>query len=95
MFSSCFPHVINLACKAVLGAVTDLKHASPNAPDFVPAGASAQTFMDAIDRDPISTVRTLVRVVSPLYPRFMSLGLTIIFTRYVPHRSVANIFQPF
>lgn len=30
----CFPHVINLACQAVLTAVTNMDFASDSAPDF-------------------------------------------------------------
>ncbi|KAJ6592813.1 hypothetical protein B0H19DRAFT_1204861 [Mycena capillaripes] len=53
----CFPHIVNLACKAVLGAITDMDFAASGAADFEPAAA-------AIDRDPIATVRTTVRVIS-------------------------------
>lgn len=67
----CFPHIVNLACKAVLGAITNLNFASQDAPDFIPSAppgprTEAQSFMDAIDRNPIATVRTVVRVVSPI-----------------------------
>ncbi|KAG2345688.1 hypothetical protein BDR05DRAFT_880114, partial [Suillus weaverae] len=56
----CFPHIINLACKAVLGAITNLDFASQDAPDFIPSappGLESRSFMDAIDRDPIATIR--------------------------------------
>lgn len=55
---------MNLACKAVLGAITDMDFAAPEAADFVPPAAGARTFLDAINRDPVATVRTTVRVVS-------------------------------
>lgn len=61
---SCFPHVVNLACKAVLKEITDMKFAAANARDYVPAGPVPTNFLDVLDRDPIATVRTLVRVVS-------------------------------
>ncbi|KAJ6597322.1 hypothetical protein B0H10DRAFT_2196991 [Mycena sp. CBHHK59/15] len=65
----CFPHIVNLACKAVLGAITDMKFAAPEAADFVPHpraaddDADAPTFLDTIHRDPVATVRTTVRVI--------------------------------
>ncbi|KAJ7937493.1 hypothetical protein B0H13DRAFT_2418605 [Mycena leptocephala] len=43
----CFPPIVNLACKAVLGAITDM--------DFA--------VVHAIARDPVATVRTTVRVI--------------------------------
>lgn len=63
-FSRCFPHVINLACKAVLKEVTDMKFAAAYAQDYVPSGPPPTNFLDVLNRDPIATVRTLVRVVS-------------------------------
>ncbi|KAJ7495254.1 ribonuclease H-like domain-containing protein, partial [Mycena latifolia] len=60
----CFPHIVNLACKAVLGAITDMDFAAPEAADFVPRPADAAlTFMDTVRRDPVATVRTTVRVI--------------------------------
>ncbi|KAJ6586163.1 ribonuclease H-like domain-containing protein, partial [Mycena capillaripes] len=50
----CFPHIVNLACKAVLGAITDMDFAASGAADFVPGpAAQPRTFLDAIARDPI------------------------------------------
>lgn len=51
---SCFPHVVNLAVKAVLTGLTDMKLAASNAPEYNPT----------VKRDPIASVRDLVRVVS-------------------------------
>ena len=63
--NSCFPHVINLACKAVLRAITDLDLAHENAVDYyVPVGVNAQSFLDALKQDVIAIVRTLVHKVS-------------------------------
>ncbi|KAJ7904012.1 hypothetical protein B0H13DRAFT_2025471, partial [Mycena leptocephala] len=59
----CFPHIVNLACKAVLGAITDMDFAVPEAGDFVPFDAAAVNFLDAVERDPIATMRTTVRVI--------------------------------
>lgn len=63
---SCFPHIVNLACKAVLGAMTKLEYASQTAQDYVPTGPEPTSFWDAINRDSIATVRSLVRAVCDL-----------------------------
>ena len=59
----CFPHVVNLACKAVLSAITRIEYAAENAGDYVPIviGPRSMTFAEAITRDPIATLRSLVR----------------------------------
>ncbi|KAJ6608504.1 ribonuclease H-like domain-containing protein, partial [Mycena sp. CBHHK59/15] len=60
----CFPHIVNLTCQAVLGVITDMDFAAPEAADFVPRPAdAAPTFMDTVRRDPVATVRTTVRVI--------------------------------
>ncbi|KAJ7277820.1 hypothetical protein C8J57DRAFT_1060348 [Mycena rebaudengoi] len=61
--SSCFPHIVHLVCKAILKAVTDTNFADNNADNYEPRGGPAATFMDAIDRDPIATLRTIIRQV--------------------------------
>ncbi|KAJ7691514.1 ribonuclease H-like domain-containing protein [Mycena olivaceomarginata] len=57
----CFPHVVHLACQAILKAITDMNFADSDATPFEPSGNVATTFMDAIDRDPIATLRAIVR----------------------------------
>jgi hypothetical protein len=55
---SCFPHIVNLACKAVLAAITNLKYAEDLAEgyeDYEPAYANS--------KDCIATVRSLVNAV--------------------------------
>ncbi|KAF7347428.1 HAT family dimerization domain-containing protein [Mycena venus] len=60
----CFPHIVNLACKAILGAITNMDFAASGAADFVPGPAAPpRTILDAIARDPVATVRTSVRVI--------------------------------
>ena len=54
VFCRCFPHIVNLACKAILSAVTNMDFAADNAEDYLFEGTSS---------DPIATLRTLVRVV--------------------------------
>lgn len=66
---------MNLSCKAVLSAITAMEFAADKAPDYVPSedvpdpGAS---FADSISRDPIATVRTLVRVVNSNFKNLSS-----------------------
>ncbi|KAF7328561.1 HAT family dimerization domain-containing protein [Mycena venus] len=60
----CFPHIVNLACKAILGAITNMDFAASGAADFVPGPAAPpRTILDAIAHDPVATVRTSVRVI--------------------------------
>ena len=54
---------MNLACKAVLASITEMKYASEQAVDYVPGGAPASSIIDAIDHDPIATVWSLIRTV--------------------------------
>lgn len=64
---SCFPHIVNLACKAVLHACTDEDLAQEsNERDYAPDTSQPlpQTFEDAVRRDPIATLRSLIRTVS-------------------------------
>ena len=56
----CFPHIVNLACKAVLTSITEMKYASEQAADYIPGWAPAVSIIDAIDRDPIATVQSLI-----------------------------------
>lgn len=62
----CFPHIVNLACQAVLTSITNTEFAKddPNIPEYVPAGPPPESFLDALERDPVATVRALVRNVS-------------------------------
>ncbi|KAF7333764.1 HAT family dimerization domain-containing protein [Mycena venus] len=59
----CFPHIVNLACKAVLSAIINTEFAAPEASDFVPLADEATTSVDAIKRDPVATIRSTVRVI--------------------------------
>ena len=55
---SCFPHIVNLACKAVLVAITNLKYAEDLAKgykNYEPAYANS--------KDCIATVRSLINAV--------------------------------
>ena len=66
MFLRCFPHIVNLACKAVLGVITQLKYAKEDATDFIPDGKAAApaTFEDVLKHDPVATTHSLIQGVS-------------------------------
>ncbi|KIM34693.1 hypothetical protein M413DRAFT_75735, partial [Hebeloma cylindrosporum] len=56
----CFPHIVNLACKAILAAISSL--------DFDPFSEDEEddegrTFIDKLTEDPIARLRVLVRVI--------------------------------
>ena len=59
----CFPHIVNLACKAVLTSITNMEYASEQATEYVLEGMPADSVMNVIDRDPIATLRSLIRTV--------------------------------
>ena len=52
----CFPHILNLACKAVLGAITSLEYVQDI--DYNP--------LTAARRDPVAVLRQAIRAVSSL-----------------------------
>ena len=58
---------MHLASKAILSAITTMEFASNDAPEYIPdddAPNEDAPFEDSIERDPIATVRALVRVVN-------------------------------
>jgi hypothetical protein len=58
--SSCFPHIVNLACKAVLAAITNLIYVDDTAEDY-------QDYEPGFSRDVIAMIRSLVNAVSIIY----------------------------
>jgi hypothetical protein len=61
-FFSCFPHIVNLACKAVLKAITDLDYIDDTVEgykDYEPGIYGS--------RDAIAMVRSLVNAVSFIF----------------------------
>jgi hypothetical protein len=54
---------VNIACQAVLDAITDMDYALEQADNFVPPEVPANTFVDALERDPVATVRSLIKEV--------------------------------
>lgn len=76
--SRCFPHIVNLACHAVLGAITDLDFAAENSVDFVPnEDQPAATLEEALKRDPVATTRSLIRGVSSSLHQGQCIVLTL------------------
>ena len=51
----CFPHVINLACQAVLEAITNMDFANEDAEDYLPTEE---------EHNPIAMIQTIVHVVN-------------------------------
>jgi hypothetical protein len=51
IFYRCFPHIVNLACKAVLSAMANTDFTAEEAEEYVLEGTSS---------DPIATLRTLI-----------------------------------
>lgn len=58
---SCFPHMVNLACKAVLAAITSVEYGKETAQDYFPDGPAPRTLLKAVVRDPIAILRSLIR----------------------------------
>jgi hypothetical protein len=60
----CFPHIVNLSCKAVLSVFTRMDFASEDAALYEPPPGhleASASFFDAIDRDPIASLRSAIR----------------------------------
>ena len=53
-FISCFPHIVNLACKAALAAITDLVFVDNTVENYEPS---------VYQRDCIATIQSLVNAV--------------------------------
>ena len=54
---SCFPHIVNLACKAVLAAITNLEYVDDTVEGYTDYEPSR------FSRDLIATIRSLVNSV--------------------------------
>src|SRR5258706_3347466 len=57
-FCSCFPHIVNLACKAALAAITNLSYAADTVEGYEDYEPTHYTH-----RDCIATIRSLVNTV--------------------------------
>jgi hypothetical protein len=61
---SCFPHIINLACQAIVKSITKIQYMSDKgSSEFVPTESTARTFHEAVTHDPVAHIRALIRVV--------------------------------
>ncbi|KIK03726.1 hypothetical protein K443DRAFT_94647 [Laccaria amethystina LaAM-08-1] len=58
LFDSCFPHIVNLACKAVLAAITDLTYIDDTIEDYSDYDPSF-----TYTKDCIATARSLVNAI--------------------------------
>lgn len=67
----CFPHIVNLTCKAILSAITDMDFTAEETEDYVSEGTSS---------DPIVTLRTPIRVVRLFNSYFDNLYMCLIDT---------------
>ena len=65
---SCFPHIMNLACKAVLGAITnmDFAHQDSDVAVVTHDHTPADCFDEAIAKGPVAVIRTVIRIISTL-----------------------------
>ena len=54
---------MNIACQAVLDAITDMDYVLEQADYFVPPEMPVITFVDALERDPDATVHSLIKEV--------------------------------
>ena len=59
----CFPHIVNLACKAVLGKVTNISYAAANTDEYDPPLPLHDGFAYALQWDPIAIVRSFIKAV--------------------------------
>ena len=67
-FLSCFPHIVNLACKAVLEAITNLEYVDETVEgyeDYEPGVFAG--------RDTIALVRSLVNALNAIYNQILLL----------------------
>lgn len=85
MGPSCFPHIVNLACKAVLSMLSNMDYAKEPGPED-----NYASFFEAISGDPITTLHAAIRVVGNVFNHsFIQLTCTLF--RFVLHQFVANI----
>jgi hypothetical protein len=87
---SCFPHVVNLACKAILSAISKLDYGSVDFDDTPDNG----TFMDTITQDPIAAIRVLIKTASVICLVFL-FDFDAIFIRFVHHHFADNTLPSF
>ena len=61
---SCFPHIINLACQAIVKSITKIQYMSDEGDsEFLPTVSTARNFREAVTHDPVAHIHALIRVV--------------------------------
>jgi hypothetical protein len=88
---SCFPHVVNLACKAILSAISKLDYGSV---DFDDNNTDDDTFMDSLKQDPVAAIRVLIKAASVIGLVFM-FNTDAVFIRFVHHHFADNTLLSF
>lgn len=59
IFSSCFPHIVNLACQAVLGMLTTVEFIDESAEDYEEYNVEGNMY----NKDLIASIRSLINTV--------------------------------
>jgi len=59
--------VVNLACKAILAAITNLDYAEENAEEYIPGEVPVTGVLEQLNKDPIATLRSLINAVFVCY----------------------------
>ena len=59
----CFPHIVNLACKAVLAKFTNISYAATNPEEYDPPAPLDDGLSYALQRDPIAIIQSFTTVV--------------------------------
>ncbi|OBZ73258.1 hypothetical protein A0H81_06727 [Grifola frondosa] len=80
----CFPHIVNLACKVFLTGITNMDYAAENAEDFFPEQLQADSFVAALRRDPVATVRSLIRAIPHAFQQLLSYEKTPVLSDVIP-----------
>ena len=91
-FWSCFPHIVNLCCEAVLGAITN-KFATENADDYERSGDAPWNFDETLKQDSIATTHSLIRGVQICLSPSSECDYILSIHRSNHHLFIINIFQ--
>lgn len=89
---SCFPHVVNLACKAILSAISKIDYTSIDF--FDDTTNDDDTFMETLRQDPIAAIRVLIKAASVIGLIFL-INTDAVFIRFVHHHFADNTLLSF
>ena len=59
----CFPHIVNLGCKAVLNSITDLDYAAEDVEEYISEDNYSHGVLPHLKKDPVATLRSLINAV--------------------------------